>query len=323
MSQKFDIKTLGHLRYFLGIEVARSPEGIFLSHRKYVLDLLREVGMTTCKPANSPVDVNVKLKKGEGGKPVNQTSYQRLIGKLIYLNHTRPEIAFAVNTLSQFMSAPYEDHLKAAYRVLAYLKGTIGQGLMYSRSGGSENKIYTDADWASSVIDRRSVSAYCVYLGGSLVSWRSKKQKDIALSSAKAELGALVKGIQEAMWIRGVLGELKLFSQNEIKVYCDNLSEIAMAKNPIQHEKTKYSAIKHGWIMERIEKKIIQLVFVPLEDQAADILTKGLPGPRFKKLTDKLGMANIHTHLAGGGGGVRELILLLLESNKATSISGP
>ena len=149
------------------------------------------------------------------------------------------------------------------------------------------------------MIDRRSVSAYCVYLGGSLVSWRSKKQKDIALSSAEAELGALVMGIQEAMWIRGVLRELKLFSQNEIKVYCDNLSAIAMAKNPIQHEKTKHSAIKRGWIMERIEKKIIPMVFVQSEDQAAVILTKGLPGPRFKKLTDKPGMASIHTHLAG------------------------
>ena len=212
------------------------------------------------------------------------------------------------------MSAPYEDHLKAVYCVLAYLKGTIGQGLMYSRSGGSEIEIYSDVDWASSVIDRRSLSAYCVYLGGNLVSWRSKKQKDIALSSAEVELGALVKGIQEAMWIRGVLGELKSFSQNEIKVYYDNLSAIAMTKNPIQHEKTKHSAIKRGWIMEQIEKKIIQLVFVWSEDQTANILTKGLPGPRFKKLTDKLGMANVHTHLAWG---VKVLLLSL------TVVRGP
>ncbi|CAA6673584.1 unnamed protein product [Spirodela intermedia] len=164
LSQEFDIKSLGRLRYFLGIEVAHSKEGILISQHKYTVDLLQETGRLACKPTVTPVDINVKLGAGGDSPPFNKESFQRLIGKLIYLNHTRPDVAYAVSSLSQFMNDPREIHLQAAYRIVEYLKILILE-------------IYTNADYTGSVSDRRSTSGYCSFISGNLVSWRSKKQK--------------------------------------------------------------------------------------------------------------------------------------------------
>ncbi|CAA7408297.1 unnamed protein product [Spirodela intermedia] len=175
LSQEFDIKSLGRLRYFLGIEVAHSKEGIFISQHKYTVDLLQETRQLACKPIVTPVDINVKLGAGGDSPPVNKESFQRLIEKLIYLNHTRPNVAYAVSSSSQFMNDPREIHLQAAYHILPYLKNTIGQGLLFSRGGDSIVEIYTDANDVGSVSDRRSTSGYCSFVGGNLVLWRSKK----------------------------------------------------------------------------------------------------------------------------------------------------
>ena len=153
LSKLFDVKDLGKLRYFLGIEVAYSQQGIALSQHKYILDLLKETGKVLSKPVATPVDCYVKLDSGEKSAPVNREAFQRLVGKLIYLNHTRPNIAYAVNSLSQFMNDPREIHLQAAYRVLAYLKGMIGQGILMSKEGSVTLEMYSDADFVGSVTD--------------------------------------------------------------------------------------------------------------------------------------------------------------------------
>ncbi|XP_078444348.1 alpha/beta-Hydrolases superfamily protein isoform X1 [Wolffia australiana] len=190
LSSSFDIKALGQMTYFLGIEVAYSRSGIVLSQHKYILDLLRETGKLDCRPAATPVDNNVKLKAEQDDKDalVNKTSFQRLIGKLLYLNHTRPDIAFAVNSLSQFMNDPRESHQNAADRILAYLKGSIGLGLLFNRGNEPSVSLYMDSDYAGSFEDSRSTSGYCSFIGGNLVTWHSKKQKEVSLSSAEAEL---------------------------------------------------------------------------------------------------------------------------------------
>ena len=136
LSEQFKMKALGQLKYFLGIEVAYSESGISLSQHKYTLDLLQETGQLGCKPTTTPLDVNIKIGKGDDGAAVDKLFYQRLIGKLIYLNHRRPDISYAVSLLSQFMSEPYEIHLRAAYRILSYLKFTVGQGLLFTSDGG-------------------------------------------------------------------------------------------------------------------------------------------------------------------------------------------
>ena len=199
MAREFEIIDLGELKYFLGIEVARSKHGISISQRKYVLDLLSEIGMLRSRACDTPVEPNQKLSDDKSGKMVDRGRYQRLVGKLIYLSHTRPDISFAVGVVSQFMHAPYERHLDAVNRILRYLKSAPGKGLFFGRHDHFRIEAYTDADWAGSVTDRRSTSGYCTFVGGNLVTWRSKKQNVVARSSAEAEFRAMAQGVCELL----------------------------------------------------------------------------------------------------------------------------
>ncbi|XP_019422988.1 PREDICTED: uncharacterized protein LOC109332461 [Lupinus angustifolius] len=180
------MKNLGGLEYFLGIEVARSKKGIFLSQRKYVLDLLLETGLLNCKPIDTPMVQNHKLGVYANQVPTNKERYQKLVGKLIYLSHTRPDIAYAISILSQFMHCSSEDHMGAVIRFLCYLKSSLGKGLMFCKNKHLNIDGYTDADWEGNITDRKSTLGYFTFVGGNLVTWRSKKQKVVALSSAEA-----------------------------------------------------------------------------------------------------------------------------------------
>ena len=170
------------MRYFLGMEIARSKKGISVSQRKYVLDLLAETGMLGCKPSDTPIEVGKRTENS--GKLVDKERYQRLVGKLIYLSYTRPYNAFAVSLVSQHMHSPTEVHLEAVYRILRYLKGSPGKGLFFKKDNEREIKVFTDADWAGSLEDRRSTTGYCTFVWGNLVTWRSKKQNMFTRGSA-------------------------------------------------------------------------------------------------------------------------------------------
>ncbi|KAJ0434928.1 putative RNA-directed DNA polymerase [Helianthus annuus] len=180
--KEFEMKNLGRLKYFLGIEVLRSKLGIFMCQKKYVLDLLAEVGMIDCKPADTPMIVNQKLYMEEKAELADKERYQRMVGKLIYLSHTRPDIAYVVGVVSQFMHQPQGTHMDAVLRIIRYLKGTAGHGILFRPNGHLETQLYTDADWAGDKGNRRSTSGYFTLVGGNLVTWRSKKQKVVALS---------------------------------------------------------------------------------------------------------------------------------------------
>jgi len=183
LATEFEMKNLGGLKYFLGIEVARSNQGIFLSQRKYVLDVLIKVGMLDCKPVDTPIVQNHRLGEYPDQTPTDKRIYQRLVGKLIYLSHTRLDIPYAVSVVSQFMHNPSEDHVDAVIRILRYLKVSPGKGLMFSKNIHLKINGYTYADWARNISDRKSTSRYFMFVGGNLVTWRSKKQKVVALSS--------------------------------------------------------------------------------------------------------------------------------------------
>ena len=163
LSNDFEIKDLGTLKYFIGMEFARSKKGIFVSQRKYVLDLLSETGLLGCKVADTPIEPNVKLQPAKPEDVVNRDRFQRLVGRLIYLSHTRPDIAFAVSMISQFMHSPGEEHFEAAYRILRYLKGSQRKGLMFENHGHLQIEVFTDADWARSSTDSRSTSRYYTF----------------------------------------------------------------------------------------------------------------------------------------------------------------
>ncbi|KAL5860159.1 hypothetical protein ACOSQ4_001455 [Xanthoceras sorbifolium] len=170
LAKEFEIKDLGSMKYFLGMEVARLKVGICINQRKYILNLLKETGMTECKPADTPMDYTTKLGFIEESLPVDKERYQWLVGKLIYLSHTRPDNAFPVSTVSQFMNRPNEEHMGAVLRILRYLKMTLGQGICFKKSKDRDVRIFTDADWAGLVVDMRSTSGYCTYVWGNLVT---------------------------------------------------------------------------------------------------------------------------------------------------------
>ncbi|XP_047942387.1 uncharacterized mitochondrial protein AtMg00810-like [Salvia hispanica] len=208
--QEFEMKDLGNLKYFLGIEVLRSEGGIFLRQKKYTLDILAETGLLDCKPVETPMLVNHGLQISEKAEPTDQGRYQRLVGKLIYLSHTRPDIAYAVGVVSQFMHQPQKDHYEAALRIIKYLKGTVGHGVMFKKNEQRGVYGYTDADWASNLVDRKSTAGYFTFVEGNLVTWRSKKQKVVALSSAEAEFRGIKSGLTEILWLRRLMGEIGL-----------------------------------------------------------------------------------------------------------------
>ncbi|KAK8923657.1 hypothetical protein KSP39_PZI019078 [Platanthera zijinensis] len=292
LASEFEVKDLGKLRYFLGIEVARSNHGIFISQRKYTLDLLEKTGMSGCKPVNTPIEANHKL--GKDGKCIDDVpAFQRLVGRLIYLSHTRPDISYAVGVISQFMHAPKTNHVDAAHRILRYLKSSPGRGILFSPNSCLDIEVYTDADWAGSIDDRRSTSGYCSLIGGNLVTWRSKKQQVVARSSAEAEFRAMAHGVCEGLWLRSLMSDLGLVEEAPIRLYCDNKAAISIAHNPVQHDRTKHIEVDRHFIKENIEKGVVCTPFVPSERQLADILTKGLHGSNFDRIVIKLGMINI------------------------------
>ncbi|XP_061363291.1 uncharacterized mitochondrial protein AtMg00810-like [Gastrolobium bilobum] len=176
LSTEFEMKNLGQLKYFLGIEVARSDQGICLSQKKYVLDLLNETGMLACKPVDTPIEMNHTLAVYPNQLQADIGKYQRLVGKLIYLAHTRPDISYAVSVVNRFMHSPSDEHMNAVYRILRYLKGAPGKGLLFTRNQNLSIKGYTASDWARDKTTRQSTSGYFTFVGDNLVTWRSKKQ---------------------------------------------------------------------------------------------------------------------------------------------------
>ncbi|RVX17918.1 Retrovirus-related Pol polyprotein from transposon TNT 1-94 [Vitis vinifera] len=259
----FQTKDLGKLKYFLGIEIAQSSSGVVLSQRKYALDILEETGMLDCKPVDTPMDPNVKLVPGQG-EPLGDPG--DIDGS----------------------------HWDAVIRILRYIKSTPGQGVLYENRGHTQVVGYTDADWAGSPTDRRSTSGYCVFIGGNLISWKSKKQDVVARSSAEAEYRAMALATCELIWLRHLLQELRFGKDEQMKLICDNQAALHIASNPVFHERTKHIEVDCHFIREKIASGCVATSFVNSNDQLADIFTKSLRGPRIKYICNKLGAYDVY-----------------------------
>ena len=203
LSREFEMKDLGPLKYFLGIEVSRSSEGIFLSQRKYALDLLQETGMSGCQPVNTLIEESLKLCVELNQVSTDKERYQRFVGRLMYLVHTRLDLAYALSVVSQYMHNPGEQHMNAVMCILRYLKNAPGKGILFTKNVDHQSiEVCTDADWAGAVEDRRSTFGYFTFLGGNLVTWKSKKQNVVACSNAEAEFRGMTIGLCETLWLR-------------------------------------------------------------------------------------------------------------------------
>lgn len=228
----FALKDLGKLSYFLGIRLHYLNSGILLNQSKYVDDLLFKLEMSNLKLAPSPCVVGKHLSLNCGNPLPDPRLYRSTVGALQYLTHTRPDIAYIVNHLSQFPSAPTDQHWQAVKRVLRYVSGTKHLGILLQPSPDLDVVAYSDADWLSNVDDRRSVAAYCVFIGNNLVSWSSKKQTVVARLSTESEYRALAHTAAEIAWIHQLLTELSIPQTVKLVIWCDNISAGALATNP-------------------------------------------------------------------------------------------
>ncbi|RVW18821.1 Retrovirus-related Pol polyprotein from transposon RE1 [Vitis vinifera] len=235
------MKDLGPLKYFLGIEVSRSSKGIFLSQRKYALDLLQETGMSGCQHVDTPIEEGLKLCVKLNQVSTDKGRYQRLVGRLMFLAHTRPDLAYALSAVSQYMYNPGEQHMNAVMRILRYLKNAPGKGILFAKNVDHQSiEVYT-ADWVGAMDERWSTSGYFTFVGSNLVTWKSKKQNVVAHSSAEAEFSGMTLGLCEALWLRLLLHDLGYLSRQPIRLFCDNKVACDIAHNPVQHDRTSMS----------------------------------------------------------------------------------
>ena len=220
--------------------------------------------------------------------------YCRLVGKLIFVIVTRPDISYAVSVLSQFMQAPCTIHLEGVYRVLAYLKRAPGKGLLYRQQGHLHIEAYSDSGFAGDKEDRKSHGGYVTYVGGNLVTWRSQKQSIMSRSSAEAEYRAMADTTAEMMWLRSLLTELGFPPEGPMQMYCDNMAATFIASNATFHMRTKHIEIDCHFIRQYVVNGTICTSHVASSHQLADIFTKALPGPAYETIGSKLGMFDLH-----------------------------
>ena len=293
IGRQFEMKDLGPLNYFLGIEVSSSADGYYLTQAKYTLYLISRASITDSKIVDTPIEYNCRLNSHDGESLSDATLYRQLVGSLIYITVTRPDISYAVHVVSQFMAAPRSPHYAVVIRILRYLKGTIFDGLHFSSHSSLTLQAYSDADWAGDPTDRRSTTGYCFLLGDSLISWRSKKQTGVARSSTEAEYRALTATTAELIWLCWLLQDLGVDYSTATKLHWDNRSAIQIAHNDIFHECTKHIEIDCYFIRYHLLQGTLTLQSVSSLDQLADIFTKPLPPGPFRALASKLKMVSL------------------------------
>ena len=283
LKQKFVLKDLGKLAYFLGIHFEQGNGYVKMNQKRYLNKLLEKFGMLDCKPRCTPSEQ--KITCNENDELVDSRRYREIIGSLIYLmTCTRPDICWTVTKLSQYLSQPRQGHLTAAKHVMRYLKGTNDYELCYKKSEDGLSLIgYSDADWASSPDDRRSTTGYCFALTreGAPISWKSRKQPTVALSTCEAEYIALSATVQESKFLTQLLNDIDGGHQYEpVLIFEDNQGTIALAQNPVNRQRSKHIDIRYHFIRSALSSGTIKLQYCPTANMIADVMTK--PATRFK-----------------------------------------
>ncbi|KAE8699425.1 hypothetical protein F3Y22_tig00110578pilonHSYRG00054 [Hibiscus syriacus] len=278
----FQMKELGQLKHFLGLEVDRTHEGIFLCQQKYAKDLLKRFGMLECKSTSTPMEPNIKMCAHEGKDLEDATMYRQLVGSLIYLTLTRPDISYAVGVMSRYMQNPKKPHLEAVRRILRYVKNTIDYGLLYKKGEDCKLVGYCDADYAGDHDTRRSTIGYVFKLGSGTISWCSKRQPTVSLSTTEAEYRATAMAAQESTWLIQLMNNLHQPVDYAIPLYCDKQSAIRLAENPVFHARTKHVEVHYHFVREKVLQEEIEMRQIKTDEQIADLFTKSLSVGKFE-----------------------------------------
>ena len=293
MMKEFDMSDLGKMRFFQGIEVMQLDGGIFISHKNYASELLKKFGMKDCNPVHNPVVTGFKISKDINGTEVDGSVYKQLVGSLMYLTTTRPDIMYAVSIISRYMSKPTEMHFSAAKRVLRYLQGTTGFGIFYQRKGKEELVGFTDSDYAGCVDDRKSTSGYVFILSGAAVAWCSRKQAIVTLSTTEAEFVAAAACACQLVWMKRVLQKIGYNGSDSPVIYCDNSSTIKLSRNPVMHGKSKHIDVRFHFLRNLVNEGALQLVYCGTQQQIADVFTKPIKLEAFLEFRKKLGVCDM------------------------------
>ncbi|GJS24376.1 putative ribonuclease H-like domain-containing protein [Tanacetum coccineum] len=298
MKSRFQMSSMGELTFFLGLQVKQKPNGIFISQDKYVAEILKKFDFASVKTASTPIETQKPLVKDEEASDVDVHLYRSMIGSLMYVTASRPDIMFAVCACSRFQVTPKTSHLSAVKRIFRYLKGKPKLGLWYPRESSFDLESYSDSDYAGANLDRKSTTGGCQFLGRRLITWQCKKQTIVATSTTEAEYVAAASCCGQVLWIQNQMLDYG-FNFMNTKIYIDNESTICIVKNPVYHSKTKHIAIRHHFIRDAYEKKLIQVLKIHINDNVADLLTKAFNVSRFQFLVVSIGMINSATLVKG------------------------
>ena len=286
LNTQFKMKDLGQLKSFLNIQFVFHDDCIEMHQQNYIDKLLQKFGMESCNPKRTPCDLSVNKLKISDSTPLDDSNlYRKIVGSLIYvMSCTRPDICYSVTMLSQFLNNPTKAHLEWAKHVVRYLKGTKNQSLKFMKSGGLNLIGYCDSDWAN-LEDRRSVTGYCFSLNnGQFICWKTRKQSNVALSTCEAEYVALASATQEAKFLQQLFADLTTGTTEMVKIFVDNQSAIALAQNPVNHQRSKHIDIKYHFIRSEIQNGCIELEYISTDNNTADMFTKPLSHSRLQKL---------------------------------------
>ncbi|KAM1859213.1 hypothetical protein ACFX13_011547 [Malus domestica] len=282
LADVFDLKDMGQLTYFLGLQIHYNADGsLFVNQSKYTKELVKKAGIEHCKPTSTPSKPHSQLLTTEGIPLSDPTHYRSLVGALQYLTFTRPDIAHSVNVVCQYMTNPTELHLHLVKRIIRYLQGTATCGIRYTHSSDFQIHAYSDSDWAANINTRRSITGYVVYLGSNPVSWQSKKQATVSRSSTEAEYKALAHCAADVFWIRSILKDVYQVLTLPLTLHCDNLSALALCSNPVFHSKIKHLDTDYHFVREKVQKGDLDVQYISTNEQVADVFTKGLHSPVF------------------------------------------
>ncbi|PKU85125.1 putative mitochondrial protein [Dendrobium catenatum] len=286
LAERFLTRHLGSLSKFLGTEFTRTTDVYYLSQQSYITELLHTASMTNCKPHLTPLPSKLPIDDTLTLPFPQPEFFRKLVGSLQFITSTRPDIAFAVNKLCQHMHSPQLLHFQLLKRVLRYLKGTISHALFLPKNELNLSA-YSDSDWAGDQLDRKSTTGYYLYLGTALLTWSVKKQTTVARSSTKAEYRSMAAATTDIIWTRRLCEDF-LLPQPTTKLFCDNISAMSIACNPIFHAHTKHIEVDHHFIRECIQANHIAVHHISTLDQVADIFTKCLSSSRLLELRNKL-----------------------------------